>query len=56
MRDLVSDIVEYHFKNQEYLLAQFIIEQDKDFAESLYFELQMQLMFDDKKDNECLIQ
>lgn len=49
--DLIEDIVEYHYKNLEHLFVQSLIEQDKKFAEKVYFELQMQLYLSDT-DNE----
>ena len=47
MEELVDDIITYHFKHLEHKLAEEIIKKDKRFAEALYLELQMQLMFSD---------
>lgn len=47
--ELIDDIVNHHYVGAEHFLAEDLIKEDKKFAELLHFELQMQLMFDDKK-------
>lgn len=45
----VVDMVEYHYKNKEYLLAEMMISLDEKFADDLCNELQMQLMLKNVK-------
>ena len=42
---IVQDIIEYHFKNKEYIFAEHLIRYDKQFAIDLKNELEMQLMY-----------
>ena len=41
---IVDDIINYHFKDKENLMAEALIYNDIEFAEGLLNELQMQLM------------
>jgi hypothetical protein len=50
MEELIDEIISYHFKHLEHKLAEGIIKKDKKFAEALYLELQMQLMFSDDQE------
>jgi len=52
MKNLINDIVKYHFSNREYLFAEALIKEDRAFAEALAFELEMQLMFNDRHETE----
>lgn len=47
-KELIDDIVDYHFKNREHIFAEMLIKKNLKFAEALKLELDMQLMFEDK--------
>ena len=54
MEELLDDIIEYHFKNQEHIFVQELIKKDKKFAEAVYFELQMQMYLNDCDEQETI--
>lgn len=45
LKEIVDDIVNYHFSNQEHILADLLIKENSRFAEALCFELEMQMQF-----------